>query len=149
MLCFRFLENKCFDSESLDHGLVLIDLGQSIDMELFPEGTAFTAKCLTSGFQCTEMLSSKPWNYQVQTERDLLVMCLILTLVVFHLFRSDRKHVNLNPDNLISKFLFCLLLCFQTDFFGIAGTVYCLLFGTYMQVTKEDGVWRTNAVFRR
>ncbi|XP_034999625.2 mitotic checkpoint serine/threonine-protein kinase BUB1 isoform X2 [Hippoglossus stenolepis] len=96
----RFLENKCFDSESLDHGLVLIDLGQSIDMELFPEGTAFTAKCLTSGFQCTEMLSGKPWNY-------------------------------------------------QTDFFGIAGTVYCLLFGTYMQVTKEDGVWRTNAVFRR
>ncbi|XP_060948052.1 mitotic checkpoint serine/threonine-protein kinase BUB1 [Limanda limanda] len=96
----RFLENKCFDSESLDHGLVLVDLGQSIDMELFPEGTAFTAKCLTSGFQCTEMLSGKPWNY-------------------------------------------------QTDFFGIAGTVYCLLFGTYMQVTKEDGVWRTNAVFRR
>ncbi|XP_062266940.1 mitotic checkpoint serine/threonine-protein kinase BUB1 isoform X2 [Platichthys flesus] len=96
----RFLENKCFDSESLDHGLVLIDLGQSIDMELFPEGTAFTAKCLTSGFQCTEMLGGKPWNY-------------------------------------------------QTDFFGIAGTVFCLLFGTYMQVTKEDGVWRTNAVFRR
>ncbi|CAB1440473.1 unnamed protein product [Pleuronectes platessa] len=96
----RFLENKCFDSESLDHGLVLIDLGQSIDMELFPEGTAFTAKCLTSGFQCTEMLSGKPWTY-------------------------------------------------QTDFFGIAGTVFCLLFGTYMQVVKEDGVWRTNAVFRR
>ncbi|XP_069371690.1 mitotic checkpoint serine/threonine-protein kinase BUB1 isoform X2 [Paralichthys olivaceus] len=96
----RFLENKCFDSESVDHGLVLIDLGQSIDMELFPEDTAFTAKCLTSGFQCTEMLSGKPWNY-------------------------------------------------QTDYFGIAGTVYCLLFGTYMQVTNEDGVWKTNAVFRR
>ncbi|XP_026164041.1 mitotic checkpoint serine/threonine-protein kinase BUB1 isoform X2 [Mastacembelus armatus] len=95
-----FLENKCLDPENLDHGLVLIDLGQSIDMELFPEGTAFTARCLTSGFQCTEMLSGKPWNY-------------------------------------------------QTDYFGIAGTVYCLLFGTYMQVTEECGVWRTNAVFRR
>ncbi|XP_067429364.1 mitotic checkpoint serine/threonine-protein kinase BUB1 isoform X1 [Thunnus thynnus] len=100
MLGERFLENNCFDSESVDHGLVLIDVGQSIDMELFPEGTAFTAKCLTSGFQCTEMLSGKPWNY-------------------------------------------------QTDFFGIAGTVYCMLFGTYMEVVNEDGVWKTNGVFRR
>ncbi|XP_029986031.1 LOW QUALITY PROTEIN: mitotic checkpoint serine/threonine-protein kinase BUB1-like [Sphaeramia orbicularis] len=96
----RFLENKCFDPNNMDHGLVLIDLGQSIDMELFPRGTAFTAACQTSGFQCTEMQSGKPWNY-------------------------------------------------QTDYFGVAGTVYCLLFGTYMQVTTEDGVWRTNAVFRR
>lgn len=52
----------------MDHGLHLIDLGQSIDMELFPEGTAFTARCLTSGFQCTEMLSGKPWSYQVRTD---------------------------------------------------------------------------------
>ncbi|KAK9531950.1 hypothetical protein VZT92_011338 [Zoarces viviparus] len=96
----RFLDNKCFEPENLDHGLVLIDFGQSIDMELFPEGTAFTAKCLTSGFQCTEMLSGKPWSY-------------------------------------------------QTDYFGIAGTVYCMLFGTYMQVTNEGGVWKTNGVFRR
>nr|XP_046228859.1 mitotic checkpoint serine/threonine-protein kinase BUB1 isoform X2 [Scatophagus argus] len=96
----RFLENKCFEPENEDHGLVLIDLGQSIDMELFPEGTAFTAKCLTSGFQCTEMLSGKPWNY-------------------------------------------------QTDYFGIAGTVHCMLFGSYMQVSNEGGVWKTNGVFRR
>ncbi|KAM6915489.1 mitotic checkpoint serine/threonine-protein kinase BUB1 [Xenentodon cancila] len=95
-----FLESRSFQSDGVDHGLVLIDLGQSIDMELFPEGTAFTAKCLTSGFQCTEMLSGKPWNY-------------------------------------------------QTDYFGIAGTVYCLLFGTYMQVTREGGAWRTNGAFRR
>ncbi|XP_041832462.1 mitotic checkpoint serine/threonine-protein kinase BUB1 isoform X3 [Melanotaenia boesemani] len=100
MLGERFLDNKCFDSESVDHGLVLIDLGQSIDMELFPEGTAFTARCLTSGFQCTEMLSGRPWNY-------------------------------------------------QTDYFGIAGTVYCMLFGTYMQVTNEGGMWKTNGLFRR
>lgn len=64
-VCFRFLENRCFEPENLDHGLILVDLGQSIDLDLFPEGTAFTAKCLTSGFQCTEMLSGKPWNYQV------------------------------------------------------------------------------------
>ncbi|KAA8582957.1 hypothetical protein FQN60_015503 [Etheostoma spectabile] len=93
-------DNKCFEPENLDHGLALIDLGQSIDMELFPEGTAFTARCLTSGFQCTEMLSGRPWNY-------------------------------------------------QTDYFGIAGTVHCMLFGTYMQVTNEGGVWVTNGVFRR
>ena len=38
----------------------------------------------------------------------------------------------------------------QTDYFGIAGTVYCMLFGTYMQVKQgEDGVWTTNAAFRR
>ncbi|KAK7907590.1 hypothetical protein WMY93_016202 [Mugilogobius chulae] len=96
----RFLENRGFDRENLDHGLVLIDLGQSIDMRLFPEGTAFTARCLTSGFQCTEMQTGKPWNY-------------------------------------------------QTDYFGVAGTVYCMLFGTYMQVVNDGGVWRTNGVFRR
>ncbi|XP_034534460.1 mitotic checkpoint serine/threonine-protein kinase BUB1 isoform X2 [Notolabrus celidotus] len=96
----RFLENKCFQSENVDHGLALIDLGQSIDMELFPQGTAFTSRCLTSGFQCTEMQSGRPWNY-------------------------------------------------QTDYFGIAGTVHCMLFGTYMQVTKEGGAWKTNGVFRR
>ncbi|XP_054617821.1 mitotic checkpoint serine/threonine-protein kinase BUB1 isoform X2 [Dunckerocampus dactyliophorus] len=99
MLAHKFLENK-FECENLEQGLVLIDLGQSIDMELFPEGTAFTARCLTSGFQCTEMLNGKPWNY-------------------------------------------------QTDYFGIAGTVHCMLFGTYMQVVNEGGVWRTTAVFRR
>ncbi|KAJ0026653.1 hypothetical protein NQD34_017653 [Periophthalmus magnuspinnatus] len=96
----RFLEKRSFDGENLDHGLVLIDLGQSIDMRLFPQGTAFTAKCLTSGFQCTEMQTGRPWNY-------------------------------------------------QTDYFGVAGTVYCMLFGTYMQVVNDDGIWRTNGVFRR
>ncbi|KAF3850337.1 hypothetical protein F7725_020056 [Dissostichus mawsoni] len=84
---------------NVDHGLVLIDLGQSIDMNLFPEGTAFTGKCLTSGFQCSEMLSGKPWSY-------------------------------------------------QTDYFGIAGTVYCMLFGTYMQVTSEGGEWKTKGKLR-
>ncbi|KAF4099161.1 mitotic checkpoint serine/threonine-protein kinase BUB1 isoform X2 [Onychostoma macrolepis] len=96
----RFLENDCFQQDHLEHGLALIDLGQSIDMTLFPEGTAFTAKCMTSGFQCVEMLSGRPWTY-------------------------------------------------QTDYFGIAGTVHCMMFGTYMQVKKEGDVWRTNGVFKR
>ncbi|XP_072188328.1 mitotic checkpoint serine/threonine-protein kinase BUB1-like [Excalfactoria chinensis] len=90
MLGERFLYNDTCDIDDLSHGLTLIDLRQSIDMKLFPEGTAFTAKCETSGFQCIEMLTQKPWNY-------------------------------------------------QTDYFGIAATVCCMLFGTYMQVKNENG----------
>ncbi|XP_054678583.1 mitotic checkpoint serine/threonine-protein kinase BUB1 [Grus americana] len=96
----RFLDNDTCDIDGLSHGLTLIDLGQSIDMKLFPEGTAFTAKCETSGFQCIEMLTQKPWNY-------------------------------------------------QTDYFGIAATVYCMLFGSYMQVKNENGIWKPERAFRR
>ncbi|XP_056344618.1 mitotic checkpoint serine/threonine-protein kinase BUB1 isoform X2 [Oenanthe melanoleuca] len=96
----RFLENDTCDIDGLCHGLTLIDLGQSIDMKLFPEGTAFTARCETSGFQCVEMLTNKPWNY-------------------------------------------------QTDYFGIAATVYCMLFGTYMRLKDDNGVWKPEGTFRR
>ncbi|XP_068796545.1 mitotic checkpoint serine/threonine-protein kinase BUB1 [Struthio camelus] len=96
----KFLDNDTCDIDGLCHGLTLIDLGQSIDMKLFPEGTAFTARCETSGFQCIEMLTQKPWNY-------------------------------------------------QTDYFGIAATVYCMLFGTYMKVKNENGIWKPEGVFRR
>ncbi|NXK04438.1 BUB1 kinase, partial [Herpetotheres cachinnans] len=96
----EFLDNDTCDIDGLSHGLTLIDLGQSIDMKLFPEGTAFTAKCETSGFQCIEMLTQKPWNY-------------------------------------------------QTDYFGIAATVYCMLFGTYMKVKNENGIWKPEGTFRR
>ncbi|XP_008053269.1 mitotic checkpoint serine/threonine-protein kinase BUB1 isoform X2 [Carlito syrichta] len=88
------------DDDDLSAGLALIDLGQSIDMKLFPKGTIFTAKCETSGFQCVEMLSNKPWNYQI-------------------------------------------------DYFGVAATVYCMLFGTYMKVKNEGGVWKPEGHFRR
>ncbi|XP_074253053.1 mitotic checkpoint serine/threonine-protein kinase BUB1 isoform X2 [Saimiri boliviensis] len=93
-----FLEQD--DEDDLSVGLALIDLGQSIDMKLFPKGTKFTAKCNTSGFQCVEMLSNKPWNYQI-------------------------------------------------DYFGVAATVYCMLFGTYMKVKNEGGVWKPEGLFRR
>lgn len=65
MCVCRFLELKNLSEENLEHGLVLIDFGQSIDMNLFPDGAQFTAHCMTSGFQCTEMLSGRPWTYQV------------------------------------------------------------------------------------
>ncbi|XP_075452476.1 mitotic checkpoint serine/threonine-protein kinase BUB1 [Ascaphus truei] len=96
----RFLENTTCSLDFVSHGLALIDLGQSIDMSLFPKGTAFTGKCETSGFQCIEMLTKKPWNY-------------------------------------------------QTDYFGVAGTVYCMLFGNYMKVKNEQGVWKTDSAFKR
>ncbi|KAM9778027.1 mitotic checkpoint serine/threonine-protein kinase BUB1 isoform 2-T2 [Syngnathus typhle] len=64
MLGQRFAAADDFEPDRPEPGLVLIDLGQSIDMDLFPPGAAFTASCLTSGFRCTEMLSGKPWNYQ-------------------------------------------------------------------------------------
>ncbi|KFV39798.1 Mitotic checkpoint serine/threonine-protein kinase BUB1, partial [Tyto alba] len=96
----RFLDNDTCDIDGLSHGLTLIDLGQGIDMKLFPEGTAFTAKCETSGFQCVEMLTQKPWNY-------------------------------------------------QTDYFGTAATVYCMLFGTYMRVKNDNGIWKPEGTFRR
>ncbi|XP_025723958.1 mitotic checkpoint serine/threonine-protein kinase BUB1 [Callorhinus ursinus] len=95
----RFLEQDGEDDD-VSAGLALIDLGQSIDMKLFPKGTTFTAKCETSGFQCIEMLSNKPWNYQI-------------------------------------------------DYFGVAATVYCMLFGTYMKVKNEGGVWKPEGLFRR
>ncbi|KAI5625020.1 mitotic checkpoint serine/threonine-protein kinase BUB1 isoform X1, partial [Silurus asotus] len=96
----RFLQNKNLSEENMDHGLVLIDFGQSIDVTLFPAGVQFTAHCMTSGFQCTEMLSGRPWTY-------------------------------------------------QTDYFGIAGTVYCMLFGSYMKVRNDGGVWSSGGVFKR
>ncbi|KAG9484074.1 hypothetical protein GDO78_009791 [Eleutherodactylus coqui] len=100
VLAGKFVENHSCNLDFLSHGLALIDLGQSIDMTLFPKGTVFTGKCETSGFQCVEMLSNKPWTY-------------------------------------------------QTDYFGVAGTVYCMLFGSYMKVCEECGAWKTGGNFRR
>ncbi|XP_073484153.1 mitotic checkpoint serine/threonine-protein kinase BUB1 [Aquarana catesbeiana] len=96
----NFIDHESCTLDLVSHGLSLIDLGQSIDMTLFPKGTAFKAKCETSGFQCVEMLTNKPWNY-------------------------------------------------QTDYFGIAGTVYCMLFGNYMKVREDCGAWKTEGTFRR
>ncbi|KAK2161830.1 hypothetical protein NP493_1557g00022 [Ridgeia piscesae] len=38
---------------------------------------------------------------------------------------------------------------YQTDMFGIIGTVHVLLFGKYMQVYQEAGRWRTTNTFKR
>ncbi|RUS76831.1 hypothetical protein EGW08_015403, partial [Elysia chlorotica] len=78
----------------------IIDFGQSIDMTMFSPGTTFTAKVETSGFQCIEMKTNRPWTY-------------------------------------------------QTDLFGLAGTIHVVLFGSYMNVFQEHGVWRTTGNFVR
>ncbi|XP_072356169.1 mitotic checkpoint serine/threonine-protein kinase BUB1 isoform X1 [Scyliorhinus torazame] len=96
----RFLDDVGSVDDTLSQGFTLIDFGQSIDMKLFPPNTVFVENCKTSGFQCIEMLSEKPWT-------------------------------------------------FQTDYFGIAATVHCLLFGTYLKLKKEQGVWKVNATFQR
>ncbi|XP_067883628.1 mitotic checkpoint serine/threonine-protein kinase BUB1 [Heterodontus francisci] len=97
----RFLDGDAASvDDSLSQGLTLIDFGQSIDMKLFPKNTVFVENCKTSGFQCIEMLSEKPWT-------------------------------------------------FQTDYFGIAATVHCLLFGTYLKLKEKQGIWKVNATFQR
>ncbi|XP_059175853.1 uncharacterized protein LOC131955673 [Physella acuta] len=78
----------------------LIDFGQSIDMTKFPPGTTFRAKLATSGFQCIEMMTNRPWTY-------------------------------------------------QTDLFGLAGTIHVVLFGSYMNVYQEHGVWKVTGNFVR
>jgi len=35
------------------------------------------------------------------------------------------------------------------DYFGVAATSYCLLFGQYMKVTKRDGRWQPKGTFKR
>lgn len=37
----------------------------------------------------------------------------------------------------------------QIDYFGVAATVYCMLFGTYMKVKNEGGIWKPEGLFRR
>lgn len=71
------MDNDTCDIDGTSHGLTIIDFGQSIDMTLFPEGTAFTGKCETSGFQCIEMITGKPWNYQVWITCMIFILCYV------------------------------------------------------------------------
>ncbi|CAI5747429.1 unnamed protein product [Peronospora destructor] len=56
------------DDKDFDAGdLYLIDYGRSIDLSHYPDGTDFTGNCHVKGFQCVEMLTQRPWTYQVDT----------------------------------------------------------------------------------
>ncbi|CAL1537408.1 unnamed protein product [Lymnaea stagnalis] len=78
----------------------LIDFGQSIDLTKFSDGTTFRASVKTSGFQCIEMRTQRPWT-------------------------------------------------FQTDLFGLAGTIHVVLFGSYMNVFQENGLWKITGNYVR
>ena len=52
--------------------LQLIDFGQAIDMSLYPANTNFLAKVSTSSFQCIEMMTDRPWTFQVRGLVDVL-----------------------------------------------------------------------------
>lgn len=38
---------------------------------------------------------------------------------------------------------------YQTDYFGVVGTIFVMLFGKYMEVEKRNSVWKTSAKFPR
>lgn len=42
-----------------------------------------------------------------------------------------------------------MVVLFQTDLFGLAGTIYVLLHGQYMKVYQEAGEWKTSSNFDR
>ncbi len=60
----RFLTkySRLFDTWQ---GLRLIDFGRGIDTTLFPQGTLFKGDGSADAFQCVEMLTKRPWTYQV------------------------------------------------------------------------------------
>lgn len=53
----------------------LIDFGQSIDMSKYPPRTTFLTKVDTKCFQCIEMMTNRPWTYQVKILRQYSIIC--------------------------------------------------------------------------
>ncbi|TMW63263.1 hypothetical protein Poli38472_002204 [Pythium oligandrum] len=47
--------------------LQLIDFGRAIDLRHFPHGTRFSGDCHVKGFKTVEMLTKRPWTYQIDT----------------------------------------------------------------------------------
>lgn len=71
--------------------LRLVDFGQAIDMSLYPPGTTFLAKVKTSGFQCIEMMTDRPWTFQVCQCKMLCMTC--LSQRNFHQIHQTYNHV--------------------------------------------------------
>lgn len=85
--------------------LRLIDFGRSIDLSHYSDETAFVGDCHAKGFQCVEMLSNRPWTYQI-------------------------------------------------DSFGFCGSVHCMLFGEYMEISSQNSRggserWHIRKTFKR
>lgn len=117
--------------------LLLIDFGQSIDMTRYPPGTTFLAKVKTSSFMCIEMQTDRPWTYQVNIESHSHTS--VLRNRNTHTYTYQVKCI-LKQIKLVELILW--MPFFQTDLFGLAGTLHVLLFGQYMKVYQEQGEWR-------
>lgn len=35
---------------------------------------------------------------------------------------------------------------FQTDYYGLAAIAHCMLFGSYMKITKQQNIWNITGV---
>ncbi|KAJ6666976.1 hypothetical protein lerEdw1_018978 [Lerista edwardsae] len=85
--------------------------------------------------------------YKKLTEKVMpQALVVYFTIKVLHMVEELHQcriiHGDIKPDNFIFGER-------QTDYYGIAATVYCMLFGTYMKVKNEKGIWKPDAVFRR
>lgn len=116
--------------------LLLIDFGQSIDMTRYPPGTTFLAKVKTSSFMCIEMQTDRPWTYQVNIEGHSHTS---LIRNGAYIYLSSEVYCEADQASWTNS-LDCFF--FQTDLFGLAGTLHVLLFGQYMKVYQEQGEWR-------
>uniref|UniRef100_UPI00358F1D01 uncharacterized protein isoform X3 n=1 Tax=Myxine glutinosa TaxID=7769 RepID=UPI00358F1D01 len=64
LLAERFSKNAGDLDDLVSSGLVLLDFGQSIDLQLFQLGTRFRGSSKTQSFCCPEMLHDQPWTIQ-------------------------------------------------------------------------------------
>jgi len=72
-------------------GLQIIDYGRSIDLHMYPKGTTFVGSCQVDGFQCVEMITGKPWTYQIDTFGLCAVVHFLLHGSYMELVRVDDK----------------------------------------------------------
>lgn len=101
---------------------MLADFGHSIDMALLSPGTQFRGRVETDCFQCPEMLDGREWSFQVQR------------WVLF-----------------LHSLVYSVVLCVKMDIFGIAATIYVLMFFDYMKMyySNSDGRWCISASINR
>ncbi|EHA99034.1 Mitotic checkpoint serine/threonine-protein kinase BUB1 [Heterocephalus glaber] len=86
---------------------------------------------------------ASPWEFYIGTQ-----LMERLKPTVRHMFiKFYSAHLFQNGSILVGDlYSYGTLL---VDYFGVAATVYCMLFGTYMKVKNEGGVWKPDGIFRR
>uniref|UniRef100_A0A8C4PZR4 Protein kinase domain-containing protein n=1 Tax=Eptatretus burgeri TaxID=7764 RepID=A0A8C4PZR4_EPTBU len=84
----NFLLNAGKLENLVSSGLVLLDFGQSIDLQLFQRGTRFRGSSKTHSFCCPEMLQNQPWTIQVGLSKTKF--CILF----FFLFKKNENNHN-------------------------------------------------------